>query len=693
MIPRVGNPVRRHHPWLVVFMLLAVAGVLAGATEPVGKLKDRGQFDLVVVGGTPAGICAAVAAARMGRDVALIEETAHLGGMLGSGLCHLDKRYFASVSGIIRQWCDRNRDYYLAHLPNDPVVRAPPSGYDMAVRLGTKFEPHIAEKHFGDLVAEAKRVSVFYRSWPVEAVKTAGALRAVVIETAQGARERIAGRQFIDATDEGDLAALAGVGFRMGREPRSPEEPHAGRIYTPAFVSVMGRQPAPPNVDVPAHWSTLLPGSDGRGDETIQAYTYVACLKNYAGAATDKHLLRRPPPGYDRSLYANTTPWSILRRWPETYYAVPNRKCQFHWAWFGSDTPQWSTPWCRASRSERQRLRDLYRDRMLGFIYYLQHEGGAADWGLADDEYRDNNNFPTCLYVREGRRIDGRITLTESDLHAHLRGDGVRPPLRPDSIAVGDWPMDSHAVAEIPGPEAKYMGEGTFFLDSVTPPFQVPWGVMVPRGCAHLLVPVACSATHVAFGALRVEQCRAAMGQAAGVAAAMAIRNGGDVGDLSVPPLQAELLRQGCVLYFYRDIAATHPAFTAIEQLSLRGAFRGDDKYRFRPDEPVTRGEAARAVVAVLEWPWSISAAHFRDCRPAHSAFRAVETLFDHGSIRGVATFCPDAQGRFRPDDPLGSEIADWLRALQLPLPQQIPAPLTRAALADLLWKSLPPKP
>ena len=129
------------------------------------------EFDLVVAGGTPAGVCAAVAAARMGLTVALVEETTRLGGMLGAGLCHLDKKYFASVSGIIREWCDRNRDYYLRELPDDPVVKAAPVGSDMAVRLGTKFEPHIAEKHFKELVAEAGRIRVFYRSWPVQAVK------------------------------------------------------------------------------------------------------------------------------------------------------------------------------------------------------------------------------------------------------------------------------------------------------------------------------------------------------------------------------------------------------------------------------------------------------------------------------------------------------------------------------------------
>ena len=385
--------------------MLVVGLWLCAPAEDAQNRAAGEEFDLVVVGGTPAGVCAGVAAARMGRSVAIIEETTRLGGMLSGGLCHLDKRYFASVSGILRQWCDLNRDYYLKHLPDDPVVRAAPAGYDMSVRQGTKFEPHVAERHFGRLVAEAKRIRVFYRSWPVEAIKRQGAIRTVVVENAQGERRTIGGRQFIDATDAGDLAALAGVPFRVGREPRTPQEPHAGRIYTPAFVSVMGRHPAPRNMDTGAHWSTLL--------------------------------------------------------------------------------------------------------------------------------------------------------------------------------------------------------------------------------------------------------------------------------------------RQGCVLYFYRDIDAGHPAFTAIEQLSLRGAFRGDEKHRFRPDEPVTRGAAAEALVAALKWPWSVSGSHFRDCRATHGAFRAVETLFDHASMAGSTAFGPDADGRFRPEAPLGGEIAAWLQALALPPAETIPAPMTRAALASLIWKAV----
>jgi hypothetical protein len=525
----------------------------------------------------------------------------------------------------------------------------------------------------------------------VAAVKQGEDLVAVIVEDRQGRRTRLPARQFIDASDEGDLAALAGVAFRVGREGRTAEEPHAGRIFTPAFMDMFAGAPVAPNMDPAAHWGTLLPGSDGKGDGQVQAYTFVACLKDYAGSGNDHHLLRRPA-GYDRKLYEHTTLWSRLRHWPEVAYAIPNRKCQFHWAWYGSDRPGWSNGWPTGTTAQRDTIYRAYRDHILGFLYYLQHEAGMTNWGLADDEFVDNDHFPPRLYVREARRICGQLTLNESDLHVFLRGDGIRPPLRRDSIAVGDWPMDSHAIADPSGPESASAGEGTFFLSEVTPPFQVPYGIMLPQRCQHLLVPVACSATHVAFGALRVEQCRAAMGQAAGTAAALAVRCRCDVRDVPVAVIQESLLTQHCLLHFYRDLPPEHPAFEAIQQLSLRGAFRGDKDRRFLPDAPITRGEAASALVAALDLPISITGTHFRDCPPSHRDFRAVETLFDLGSIRGKDTFRPNAEGCFRPDQPLGRQCSEWLECVKLRAPAEMPAPLRRADFAQLLWKALQSK-
>jgi hypothetical protein len=179
------------------------------------------------------------------------------------------------------------------------------------------------------------------------------------------------------------------------------------------------------------------------------------------------------------------------------------------------------------------------------------------------------------------------------------------------------------------------------------------------------------------------------MGQAAGVAVAIAVRRNQDAAKVGIFGLQAELLRQRCVLYFYKDIPPDHAAFEAIQRLSLRGAFRGDQQYHFKPDEPVTRGEAASALVAALELPWSIGASHFRDCAPAHPAFKAVETLYDHGSMAGADAFMPDADGRFRPDESLGAEIASWLRVFSLPAQPPSTGPITRQALAQLLWNAL----
>jgi hypothetical protein len=175
------------------------------------------------------------------------------------------------------------------------------------------------------------------------------------------------------------------------------------------------------------------------------------------------------------------------------------------------------------------------------------------------------------------------------------------------------------------------------------------------------------------------------MGQAAGVAAALAVRSGVDPSQVSLPQLQAELLRQRCVLYYYGDITPAHPQFEAIQQLSLRGAFRGDEGYNFNPDEIVTRGEAARALVAALELPYSISGPHFKDCGVKHPAFRSVETLFDYGSALGIAAFAADANGNLGVDEPAGPEFARWLEAFRLKPPPAAQR-YSRAEFAAALW-------
>ena len=267
----------------------------------------------------------------------------------------------------------------------------------------------------------------------------------------------------------------------------------------------------------------------------------------------------------------------------------------------------------------------------------------------------DNNNVPYRLYVRQGRRIEGLYTLKESDIHKDLRGNGLRGPLNPNSVAIGVYGIDSHNVQ---GPTTRKeprsgegAAEGTLHLFDVTGPYQIPYGVMVPEQHHGILFPVGISSTHVAMCTVRMEPVWSSLGQAAGVAAALAVTHDLELGTVPVSQIQDELLKQGCVLFFYTDLPRDAPAFEAVQKLSLLGAIANNDPdrfhsngpstsltdlnkkaYRFRPKELVTRSEFARMVVKGLQIPLSITAAHFSDVPRGHPDFQYIETLYDYST-------------------------------------------------------------
>jgi hypothetical protein len=196
-------------------------------------------------------------------------------------------------------------------------------------------------------------------------------------------------------------------------------------------------------------------------------------------------------------------------------------------------------------------------------------------------------------------------------------------------VAVGHYAIDSKPVRAKTDASTPDKGAGDFFLMNATAAFQVPYGALVPKGVDGLLVPVAMSATHVAFSAVRMDPTWVAMGQAAGTAAVLALRNNVDVRHVAVESLQRELLKQKARLAFYWDVPLEHRAFAAIQWLSVRGGLEGYPDRLFRPDQPLTRAELAALTVRVFDlWP-SVSNFHFTDVPWRHWAFRDIETLYD----------------------------------------------------------------
>jgi hypothetical protein len=649
----------------VLFALLALGLPALGADA---------SYDVVVVSGSSGGVSAALAAGRMGARVALVEDTPVLGGMLANGISNIDCYSYESLSGVFEEFRARVKAHYQAVEATDPVFRssaaAPrPSEYrgrqSNSPREGGRWEPHVADRIFKDMVAAVPTITVLYNTWATGVVMRGARIEGVVTENRKGERATLYGKVIIDATHEADIAAWAGAPYRVGREARSPQEPHAGDIY---YFNATGE---------------ILEGSTGRQDAAIVSYGLRLCLRHYSPEEGDAHILRTPPPGYDPAQY------KLAGYKPSI--GMPGRKGEMNVNPVGNEMQEINWSWPEATRAERQHLYDVYRDHALGFLYYLQHERGFRQVGLPRDEFPDNGNVPYHVFVREARRIEGEATMTEADVNPFVTGRGMIPAPQPESIAIGHYAIDSKPVRAKADASTPEKGAGDFFLANTTTPFQVPYGAIVPKRVDGLLAPVAMSATHVAFSAVRMDPTWVAMGQAAGVAAVLALRGGVEVRAVDVGKVQRELLRQKARLAFYWDVPLEHPAFEAIQWLTVRRGLAGYPDRLFRPDQPLTRAEAATLLVKTFElWP-SVSNFHFTDVPWSHWAFREIETAFDHRLLgafgihprwveaggydpaRNAGFTQRERFGGFEPDRPVTT--AQWAELLRAAAAMRTPSP------------------
>jgi hypothetical protein len=603
---------------------------------------ERRQYDVVIVGATASGVGAAIAAGREGLRVALTEETPSVGGMITNGVSQTNLRALGGSNGIFEEFRRRVQRYYQQTIPDDPIIRQTPSGDSHFFplnrpwgSLGLVYEPKVAEMVLRQMLREIPNIDVIHHVYPVRVLRSGRRIRGVVVRsTKDGSELTLEARVTMDATHEGDLLPLAGVRYRLGREPRTPEEPHAGRIYMT--------------------WDGHYFGS-GEGDDRLQAFTLFAIARDY-GPGADRTIPK--PPGYDPSRF---NPVKELR--PN----LPNNKIII-----AVEIEGFSNQYVLGNREERKRIYEIFRQRLLSWLYYIQTECGLKRIGLADDEFPENGNVAWMLYVREGRRLEGAYVYNERDC---TRMPGFRrPPLMLDSIAVVDWESDSHQIGE------DFEGYVHWAPDSRDPyrmytPSQIPYWVMVPKEVDGFLVPMAVSATHIGFGVLRIDPSRVNMGQAAGVAAAMAIRQGVELRQISVAELQERLLDQGQTLFFYTDVYPSHPFFRSIQRLSMAGVTEGWDDYSFRPDAAATRADAAELVfhglgLRVKMDYWSrdfFLMRHWHPAstpdRPGHWSSYYLMTLYKLGAI--------DAQSAATlrvGDRTTRAELAHWIAtALALP--------------------------
>lgn len=563
-------------------------------------------YDVVVIGGTPGGIATAVRAAREGCETLLITYNKHLGGMMAGGLSYTDTLTMKARTPLLEEFVQRVHDHYKSEYgPESQQMTYCESGYI--------FEPHIAEQIFEDLVSAESALTVARGYHPSTVERTGRTLTEVHLNPFDEDDDSltIAGDIFIEATYEGDLMATAGTDYRIGRESRAEfNEQFAGRIYTAARGDRYYPQEAVGNkedsapaerrgpLDVPlekqqghldliphpAGLTEIYPKSTGKGDDAIQAYNYRLCLSN----DPENRRLPEEPPEYNREDHLEALEEieeGDLRSYLLLRY-LPNNKADMN----SADLPGQNHAYPEADWDRRNEIADRHRNHALGLLYFLQNDdtvsndvqAEAREWGLARDEFTDNNNFPWQFYVRESRRLKGRKTFTENDARHAPRLE--RAPINEDSIAIAEYPLDSHACNE--KRQAGSQPEGFFYASQVTRPAQVSYGTMLPQDIDNLLVPVPLSATHVAYGTIRLEPTWLHIGESAGVAAALAHRKNTTPADIDRNHLQQTLVETGIMLSFFNefDMETDESWVPAIQYLGTKGYF---SSYDARPKDPL----------------------------------------------------------------------------------------------------------
>ena len=535
---------------------LAVAGLCAAGAGAAGA--EPAACDVVVYGGTSAGVAAAVQAARMGKSVVLIEPGQHLGGLTSGGLGMTDSGNKAVIGGVSREFYQRVKQHYAR---DDAWTRESRKHFKLFrddEDALFRFEPHVAEGIFNAMVREAGvRVVTGQRLDLQHGVAKEGArIAAITMESG----ETYAGRMFIDASYEGDLMAKAGVRYTVGREGNEVYGETLDGVQTAHARGHQFGRPVDPYVKAGDPASGLLPGihaggpgSEGGGDRRVQAYNYRMCL-------TDLPENRAPfpkPAGYDPQRYELLARY-LTPAWNDLFgnhQAMPNRKTDTnnHGA-IGTDDIGANYDYPDGDYATRARILQEHVNWQQGLMWFLFNDPRVpapvrervGEWGLAKDEFTDNGNWPHQIYVREARRMVSDYVHTELDCR--------RTRVTPEPVGMGSYNMDSHNCQRYVDAEGHVRNEGDVQVNPGAP-YQISYRSLRPKAeeCVNLLVPVCLSCSHIAYGSVRMEPVFMVLGQSAATAAALALDAKVDVQAVPYAALRARLLADQQVLEWTAD--------------------------------------------------------------------------------------------------------------------------------------------
>lgn len=480
--------------------------------------------DLCVYGGTPAGIAAAVQASKLGLRVVIAEFGRHLGGIAASGLGSTDHGHKAAIGGIAKQFFKELGDYYRS---------ADPEG------LSWYFEPHAAQQIYSRWLDNAG-IPVYFEQHLAHVEKTNGKIAQITMENGNVFRAPM----FIDASYEGDLLALAGVSYHVGRESNSTYRETRNGIQFGSHHHMFNAAIDPyivegkPNSGLLPGIMDVAPGTQGQGDRSIQAYNFRICLTNNP----DNRVPIPQPPGYDPQRYAMLARYIQAGVWDFRVRAanLPNNKTDTNnFGAVSTDHIGANHEWPEGDYATRERIFQDHVNYTIGLCYFIANDESVplalreerSQWGLARDEFISTGNWPHQLYIREGRRMISDVVMNEKHCR-HLQ-------VAEDSVGMASYTMDSHNCRRLVL-EGLCVNEGNVEIP-VPGPYPISYRSIVPKGdeCVNLLVPVCLSSSHIAYGSIRMEPVFMILGQSAGTAAALALE-----GQMAVQDVEYDILKQ-----------------------------------------------------------------------------------------------------------------------------------------------------
>ena len=505
------------------------------------------KTDVLVIGASASGIAAGIQSARMGVNTIITEPTTWLGGMItAAGVSAFDGNH-SLPSGLFGEFREALHKVY-----------GGPSKVSTGWVSNTLFEPHVGDSIFKSMVLQTKGLTVKYQFKFLRVLKNNDTITgAVFVDEPTNQQITIYARQVIDATELGDVLANAGVPYSLGME------------------------------------ASAATGEDVHVSETndiVQDITYVAILKDY-GVGVDKTIAK--PKNYDPSEFDGAcTDYYFNTANPKpnvdaikmlNYGKLPNQKYMINWPNRGNDI---YLNVVEMDEANRQSELVKAKEQTLRFIYFIQHQLGFKNLGLADDEFPTPDKLPLIPYHRESRRVKG---LVRFDVRHIAKPFDAPSPLYRTGIAVGDYPIDHHHKKNIKAPQ---------HLDFYpVPSFNIPLGSLIPQRVSGLIIAEkSISVSNVVNGTTRLQAIALLIGQAAGTLAALSVQQNLDAQEVPVRKVQLGLLNSNAYIMPYYDVSLSHNHFIAAQKIGATGILKGEgvpfswaNRTLFHPDSLVNR--------------------------------------------------------------------------------------------------------